>query len=264
MFEQVIPIHFPSTYHTIETTRSSSGRGYYTALYATEWDPDRRRLWACWKDKIMFLSPQQMRWCGWLLFIGALLSIFVVLVEFTISLPLLLTASFSLLGGLLVLIGLPGTYVKQRDLIGILGTIGFFILWLTWLVTTLGVNVEEIVIAITAAHPTAQSVPAVLVNILNLTDLIMLIGALLYGVQTIRARLFPASVGWLLISTVVAMTLALFIGGVLAQLLYIIGELLMQSGFARLGYALARWHDDDSELEPVESGQVVTMSDLQQ
>ncbi len=158
----------------------------------------------------MFLSPQQMRWCGWLLFIGALLSILILLVEFTVSAPLLLTASISLLGGLLVLIGLPGTYVKQRDLVGILGTIGFFILWLTWLITTLGVNVEEIVIATTTAHPTAQSVPPVLVNILNLTDLVMLIGALLYGVQTMRARLFPTSVGWLLISTVVAMTLALF------------------------------------------------------
>ena len=212
----------------------------------------------------MFLSPQQMRWCGWLLFIGALLSILILLVEFIVSLPLLLTASISLLSGLLVLIGLPGTYVKQRTRVGMLGTIGFLILWLTWLATTLGVNIEEIVIATTTAHPTAQSVPPVLVNILNLTNLILLIGALLYGVQTIRARLFPASIGWLLIATVAAMTLALFIGNALAQLLYIIGELLMQSGFARLGYALARWHDDDIEPELVESEQVITTSDLQQ
>jgi hypothetical protein len=216
------------------------------------------------KDKIMFLSPQQMRWCGWLLFIGALLSILVLLIDFTVAAPLVLTASVSLVGGLLILVGLPGTYVKQRNLIGILGIVGFLILWITWLVTTLGVNIEEIVIATTTAHPTAQSVPAVIVNILNLTDLLMLIGALLYGVQTIRAHVFPASIGWLLIATVVIMTLALFIGGALSSLFYIVGELLLQSGFARLGYALARWQDDDIEPEVVASEDIITTSDLQQ
>ena len=212
----------------------------------------------------MSLSPRQLRWCGWLLFIGALLSILVLLIDFTVSASLVLTASLSLLGGLLVLIGLPGTYVKQRDFIGILGSIGFLILWITWLVTTLGVNIEEIVIATTLAHPTAQSVPPVIVNILNLTDLLMLIGALLYGVQTIRARVFPASIGWLLISTVIVMTLALFIGGALSSLLYIVGELLLQSGFARLGYALARWQDDDIEPEAIASEETILTSDSQQ
>ncbi len=211
----------------------------------------------------MFLSPQQLRWCGWLLFIGALLSILVLLIDFTVSVSLVLTASLSLLGGLLVLIGLPGTYIKQRNFIGMLGIIGFFILWTTWLVTTLGVNIEEIVIATTIAHPTAQSVPPVIVNMLNLTDLLLLIGALLYGVQTIRAHIFPASIGWLLISTVIVMTLALFIGGALSSLLYIVGELLLQSGFARLGYALARWQDDDIEPEAVASGGTITTSDSQ-
>ena len=211
----------------------------------------------------MFLSSQQLRWCGWLLFIGALLSILVLLIDFTVSVSLVLTASLSLLGGLLVLIGLPGTYIKQRDFIGMLGIIGFFILWTTWLVTTLGVNIEEIVIATTIAHPTAQSVPPVIVNILNLTDLLLLIGALLYGVQTIRAHIFPGSIGWLLISTVIVMTLALFIGGALSSLLYIVGELLLQSGFARLGYALARWQDDDIEPEAVASEETITTGDSQ-
>jgi hypothetical protein len=206
----------------------------------------------------MLLSPQQLRLCGWLLFIGALLSILVLLIDFTVSAPLILTASTSLLGGFLILVGLPGTYVKQRNFIGMLGIIGFLILWITWLVTTLGVNIEEIVIATTTAHPTAQSVPGVIVNILNLTDLLMLIGALLYGVQTIRAHFFPSSVGWLLISTVVVMTIALFIGGVFSSLFYIVGELLLQSGFARLGYALARWHDDDIAPEVVAAEEIIT------
>ena len=208
----------------------------------------------------MFLSPQQMRWSGWLLFIGALLSIIVLLVEFSVPTSLILTASAGLVGGLLVLVGLPGTYIKQRDAVGILGTVGFFVLWITFLVTTLGVNIEEIIIAITTAHPTAQSVPPLIVNILNLTSLLMLIGVLLYGVQTLRAHIFPSSVGWLLVSTVAVMTLALFIGSALAQLLYIIGELLLQSSFARLGYALARW-PDDIELEPVESEEMTSVSD---
>ncbi|MBA2391159.1 MAG: hypothetical protein H0V70_00255 [Ktedonobacteraceae bacterium] len=208
----------------------------------------------------MVLSPQQLRWCGWLLFIGALLSILILLIEFTVSTSLALTASVSLLGGLLVLIGLPGTYIKQRDSIGMLGIIGFFVLWIALLATVLGVNIEEIVVAITVAHPTAQSVPPVIVNILNLTDLLMLIGALLYGVQTIRAHIFPSSIGWLLIATVGVMTVALFIGGALSSLLYIVGQLLLQSGFARLGYSQARWQDDDIEPEAVEAEEIITTS----
>ena len=213
----------------------------------------------------MVLSPQQMRWSGWLLFIGALLSILVLLTDFIFSAPLVLTASVSLLGGLLVVAGLPGTYLKQRNFIGILGSVGFLILWITLLVTTLGVNIEEIVIAATTAHPSAQSVPPVIVNILNLTDLLMLIGTLIYGVLTIRAHIFSASIGWLLVATVATMTLALFMGGALSSLLYIVGELLIQIGFARLGYALARWEDDDDiEPERVTSEEIITTGDLQQ
>lgn len=196
----------------------------------------------------MSLSSQQMRWSGWLLFIGALLSILSLLIEITVPVSLVLIAISSLIGGLLVVVGLPATYMKQSNAVGILGRVGFLLLLLTWLITTLGVNIEEIVVIATVAHPTATSVPPVIVNILNLTSLLMLIGALIYGVLTLRAHIFPSAAGWLLISTVIVMTLALFIGSVFAQLLYALGELLLLSGFARMGYTLGRW-EDDVELE---------------
>jgi hypothetical protein len=199
----------------------------------------------------MSLSPQHMRWSGWLLFIGALLSIAILLVEITISLPLIIIAIVSLIGGLLVAVGLPATYIKQSDALGMLGRVGFLLLLLTWLVTTLGVNSEEIVVTATVAHPSATSVPALIVNILNLTSLLMLIGTLIYGVLTLRVRIFPKAVGWLLISTVIVMTLALFINNVFAQLLYAIGEILLLSGLARMGFTLARWEDDEDDSASV-------------
>ncbi len=211
----------------------------------------------------MFLSPQQIRWSGWLLLIGALLSILALLVELTAPILPIVTASASIIGGLLVVVGLPSTYMKQSDAMGILGRVGFLLLLLTWLVTVLAVNSADIVIIATVAHPTTKSIPAVVINIINLTSLMMLLGVLIYGVLTLRARIFPTSVGWLMISTVIAMTLSLFIGSVFASLLYAIGDLLLLSSFARMGYVIARW-PDDIELELTEPEEMTTMSDRKQ
>lgn len=200
----------------------------------------------------MSLSSEQMRLAGWLLFAGALLSILILLIEITVPLSLIISAIVGLIGGLLVTVGLPATYTRQSDAIGLLGRVGFIILFLTWLLTTLGVNIEEIIVTATVAHPTASSVPPVLVNVLNLASMLMLIGALIYGVLTLRVGIFPKAVGWLMISTVIVMTLALFIGNVLSQLLYVIGEILLLSSFARMGYVIARW-EDDIEPAPVEA-----------
>ena len=213
----------------------------------------------------MSLSPQQMRWSGWLLFIGALLSILTLLVEVSFPVVPVITATVSVIGGLLIAVGLPSTYMKQSDVLGILGRVGFLLLLLTWLVTVLLVNISDIVVIATVAHPTATSVPAVIVNIVNLTSLLMLIGVLIYGVLTLRTHIFPSSVGWLMISTVVLMTLSLFIGSVYAALPYALGDLLLLSSFARMGYAVARWPDeyDEPDLgEPEE--EATTMSDMQQ
>ncbi len=211
----------------------------------------------------MFLSPQRMRLSGWLLFTGALLSILTLLIELTVPVWPIITASLSVIGGLLVVVGLPATYMKQSDAMGLLGRVGFLLLLLAWLLTMLGVNITDIVVILAVSNPSAKSIPAVIVNIINLTSLLMVIGTLIYGVLTLRARIFPTAVGWLMISTVVAMTLSLFIGGVYATLLYAIGELLLLSAFARMGYALARW-PDDIEPELTESEEVATMSDWPQ
>ncbi|MBV9617505.1 MAG: hypothetical protein JO031_18785 [Ktedonobacteraceae bacterium] len=208
----------------------------------------------------MLLSPQKIRWSGWLLFIGSLLSILALLVELTVAVFPIIPACASVIGGLLVAVGLPSTYIKQRDVIGILGRIGFLLLLVTWFLTMLGVNITDIVVIATVAHPTTSSIPPLIANTINLASMLMLIGTLLYGVLTLRARIFPSSVGWLMISTVIVITLSLFVASLFAQLLYAIGELLLLSAFARMGYLLARW-PDDIEPEPVEPEEVGTMSD---
>ena len=208
----------------------------------------------------MLLSPQKIRWSGWLLFIGSLLSILALLVELTVAVFPIIPACASVIGGLLVAVGLPSTYIKQRDVIGMLGRIGFLLLLVTWFLTMLGVNITDIVVIATVAHPTTSSIPPLIANTINLASMLMLIGTLLYGVLTLRARIFPSSVGWLMISTVIVITLSLFVASLFAQLLYAIGELLLLSAFARMGYLLARW-PADIEPELVESEEVRTMSD---
>jgi hypothetical protein len=215
------------------------------------------------KDKIMLLSPQQMRWSGWLLFAGALLSILALLIEFTYPLSLIITASASVIGGLLVVLGLPSTYMKQSDAMGLLGRVSFLLLLLTWFVTVMAVNIADIVIIATIAHPTEKALPPIVISTINLASMLMVISILIYGILTLRARIFPSSVGWLMISTVILMTLSLFVTNVYAALPYSIGELLLLCAFARMGYAIARW-PDDIELEPTEPEEVTTTSDWQQ
>lgn len=188
------------------------------------------------------MSVGTHRLSGWLLLMGA--GLFVLA-----SLPSLVAASNGptadtiqlctlIIGALLVIVGLPASYRKQARQVGWAGRIGFIALFLTTILLGIVENVVFLVSDARTGADSAQPSPLFLVAAL-LGGLLALIGGLLYGIVTIRARVFPAAIGWLLI-----------VAGVLSLTLFLAPETLNRIGgsaseialflaFGWMGYRLA-------------------------
>jgi hypothetical protein len=206
------------------------------------------------------LSPRQMKWSGWILLAG---SILLIIVDFqglstpasSSGLPSIPLSAVELVGGLLIAIGLPATYLKQRKEVAILGLIGFILLWISSLLITVVLSAYAIFYTATTpppAHPvTAAQIPAFFQFIAS-SGLLQLIGTLLYGALTVRARVFPNSAGVLLLAAVFFTLPQLFMSGIVVQLLGLFSTFLLLVGLARYGYALARWPDYPDKYPPGE------------
>lgn len=200
------------------------------------------------------MSVRTLRWSGWLLLVGS--GLFIVG-----SLPSLVAASFAptatsiqlsslLIGALLVVVGLPVSYRKQARQIGWGGRIGFIAIELTALLLGVVVNVVFLVSDAPAGGGALPPSPLFLVAVL-LGGLCALIGGLLYGIMTIRARVFPAVSGWLLI-----------IAGLLSLTVFVAPDVLNRIGgtasdiafflaFGWMGYRLAYPSPKDPVSSPV-------------
>jgi|GEM_PF-986921 hypothetical protein len=215
------------------------------------------------------LSPRQMRWSGWILLAGSILLIIVnyLVLSTPVSssgLPSIPLSALEMIGGLLVFIGLPATYLRQRKEVGTLGLIGFILFWVSSLLVTVVLSGYAIFYAATTpppAHPgVAIQLPAVF-QYISSSGLLQLIGTLLYGVPTYRARVFPGAAGILLIAAAVVVFPQFFISGTFIQLFGLLGTFLLLLGLARLGYALARWPEYfEDKLE--EEKEVPTLKDF--
>ena len=111
-----------------------------------------------------------------------------------------------MVGALLVSLGLPGMYARQAERAGKLGLIGFMF-------PALATNV------ITRSLLTGPP-PATYGRLILVALLLELIGPLLLGIATLRAKIFPSWTGWLLIATPVIVLVGFFVSlpGPLAQL----------------------------------------------
>jgi hypothetical protein len=214
------------------------------------------------------LSASQMRWSGWILFGGSILLITVNLLGLSLppissGLPSIPLSILELIGGLLVTVGLPATYLKQRKEVATLGLVGFFLLWISSFLITVVLSGYAIFYTATTpppVHPnTAANVPAFIQYIAS-TGLLQIIGTLLYGSVSLRAHVFTRSAGILLIAAVVVSLPQLFIASPLTALIGLLSTFLLLAGLARMGFSLARWPDDDEE-EPLQKEEPTTMKD---
>ena len=142
-------------------------------------------------------------------------------------------------GGLvLLLLGLPGIVVRQAARAGWLGFIGFLLTFLGgWLLAS-SVAVGNLTIspwlAVYAPQVGTQAFSSPAVVVYNNVELVLLVlGEVLLGIATIRAKVFPRWAGWLLV-----------VGGVLASVSSVgfiasaVSSILLVVGLGWMGYKL--------------------------
>jgi len=180
------------------------------------------------------MSIRIRRWSGWLLLVGS--AIFIVGNLLGFVLPDSATSVqlvFLFIGALLVLGGLPAFYRKQARQVGWLGLCGFIALLLAEVLLGIVVN---ILFAVVSSAGSAQIFPLILL-IAFVGAALGLIGGLLFGVMTIRARVFPAAIGWFLI--VAGILNLAFISPLPGGVGGIISEIVFSLVFGWMGYLLA-------------------------
>jgi hypothetical protein len=142
------------------------------------------------------MSPLLLRVSGWFLLFGGLL---MTVTNFHLPISSVAAALINLLGGVLLLLGLPALYVRQARQVRWIGLVGLIIIWLDTLI-----------------FPVLQGgigglVPALMPpDFLYIIGPLTIIGTLLFGIMTIRAHIFPVWLG-----------LCLFVGYMLGLLGFI-------------------------------------------
>ncbi|MBO0789599.1 MAG: hypothetical protein J2P36_01440 [Ktedonobacteraceae bacterium] len=122
----------------------------------------------------------------------------------------LISSIIGFIGSLLALLGLPGVYIRQAKQAGILGLLGF--LGIAYVILMQGVLIPFTSITIVPflasnSNPALQALatsappamePFFLVSLAGQT-----LGILLLAIATLRARVFPRWIAWLLIATLI-------------------------------------------------------------
>ena len=186
-------------------------------------------------------SSELTRWSGLaailagvLLSIGALLNIATEtenLSESATTAPYAFTWLLYLLGGVLLLLGLVGLYIRQSGPSGILGLVAFLVAFLGTALAV-GATWAELFVAPALAVEAPRVLDAEPTGMLalgfTLTFVVFLpLGWLLFGVASFRARIYPRAAAILLI-----------VGAVIAGLPIPLTEIVLYVGVAWLGFVL--------------------------
>ncbi|GAC1350209.1 MAG: hypothetical protein NVSMB27_30540 [Ktedonobacteraceae bacterium] len=195
------------------------------------------------------------RLCGIALLVGSVLSVAYYLIQgaflngndlATIISPMSLVSSvIGFIGSVFVLLGLPGVYARQARRASILGLLGILFVWYVNLYQGVIIPFTSVtIISQMTAHLVPQSAkiamtpppawtPFFLVSLVG-----QVLGILLLGIATLRARVFPRWIGWLLIATLVI--------GLVSQLPFLpeavsnIAAIIGSVAIAGFGYELLR------------------------
>lgn len=193
------------------------------------------------------MSPRVLHWSGWTLLIGALVSIVSAFLTFAIPGPAgqsgpssIPVSVVSLVGGILILLGLPASYMRQAKQVGRLGLIGFIALWLTALLFAIVLSIIGIVaVSSNPASAFAGPPPPFLMVFFLVGTVLEVIGGALFGIMTIRAHVFPSLIGWMLIVAVILGLVGFPLSGVISTIVGTVSSVLLFLALAWLGYALA-------------------------
>ena len=146
----------------------------------------------------------------------------------------------AVLSGLLLLVGLPALYRAQAKQMGTLGLVGVVLLWIAAvsnLLVLTGVQLLDLTVRGLIPHPGGEGPPPLAVIPAVLGGVLILIGGVIVGIATIRAHVFRASIGWMILISSVLLFPMTFVGGNPNGLL---GTILMNTDLA-LFYAGLAW-----------------------
>jgi len=163
-------------------------------------------------------STTSYRLSGIALILGSVLSIIYYVSEVFINGPFpealagpvaVIGSLIGFIGSLFVLLGLPGMYARQAKPAGILGLLGFLFVWYVILFQGVLIPFTSVTIVpmlvtdpatrhILAAGPLASFTPFSIPS-----EVGQVLGVLLLAIATLRARVFPRWIPWLLIVGVV-------------------------------------------------------------
>ena len=130
------------------------------------------------------MSTLMLRISGWFLLFGGLL---MAVTNFHLPILPVTAALINLLGGVLLLLGLPALYARQATQVRWIGLVGLVIIWLDTLIfPVLQGGIGGLVPALTPP------------DFLYIIGPLTIIGTLLFGIMTIRARVFPRWLGFCL------------------------------------------------------------------
>src|SRR2546426_2474047 len=113
-----------------------------------------------------------------------------------LSLLWILVTLITLIGSLLFVIGLPGMYLRQARRAGVLGLVGFILLFFAILLQGTAFSSVQVVVLPFLAQKAPQFLggnilPISAFLLLIVSGLMQLIGAILLGIATMRAHVFP-------------------------------------------------------------------------
>lgn len=170
------------------------------------------------------MSTLLLRLSGWFLLFGGVLMAMTV---FHLPISPIVTALINLLGGVLLLLGLPALYRRQAKQVGWVGLVGLVIIWL------------DILIFPVLAGGIAGLVPAFKVpDVLFIIGPLTIIGTLLFGIMTMRAHVFPRLLGLcLFVSYILGVIGAIFLDKS-APFIGLLGVVLFFLSFSAFGVVL--------------------------
>lgn len=157
-------------------------------------------------------------------------------------------ALLRVLGGMLIVVGLPGMYLRQAERVGLLGLVGFLgTLFYILILGVAGDTINAFIVPFIASAAPALlkgSLPSGLVNFFIVGGLLGLVGGILLGIVTLRVAVLPR---WAGLPLIVGAVLS-FIGNFLLPVIGTVGVVLFLVGLAWLGFGV--WSYRQPAIQP--------------
>jgi hypothetical protein len=160
------------------------------------------------------------------------------------SAPWVLVLMITLISSLLFVIGLPGMYLRQAGRAGALGLVGFILLFFAILLQGTAFTSVQVVVLPFLAQKAPQllggnSLPISAFLLLLISGLMQMIGAILLGIATMRAHVFPRWTGILLLASGIIFLLTIpSLPSPLGDIIEVASFITLAGAFIGCGYTL--------------------------